>query len=81
MWRYNLGMSASHDPLTRQQETQLREDLSAVEELLQGVAILMRACHGEDSRVTIRADEKLCALQRFNWELERVHEKTSAALG
>jgi hypothetical protein len=74
-------MSASHYPLTRQQKTKLREDLSAVEELLQGIAVLMRACHGEDSQVTIRADEMLCGLQRFSWELERVQENASAAGG
>jgi len=41
----------------------------------------MRACHGEDSQVAIRADETLCALQRFNWELERVQQKTIAVGG
>jgi len=41
----------------------------------------MGACYGEDSQVTIRAGEMLCALQRFNWELERVQVKTSAAGG
>jgi hypothetical protein len=72
-------MSTRRYPVTRQQETQLRDDLSAVEELLQGVAVLMRACHGEDSQVTIRADEMLCALQRFTWALERMQEKTTVA--
>jgi len=41
----------------------------------------MRACYGENSQVAIRADETLCALQRFNWELERVQQKVSAAGG
>ena len=82
-WRYNLGMSTStrRHALTSQQEAHLRDDLAAVEELLQGIAILMKACHGEESQVAIRADEMLCALQRFNWELERVQQKTSAAGG
>ena len=75
------GMSSSQHPLTREQEAHLRDDLAAVEELLQAIGILMRACHGEDSQVAIRADEMLCALQRFRWELERVQQKTSAAGG
>jgi hypothetical protein len=76
-----MSTSSSGHPITRDQQTQLREDLAAVEELLQAIGILMRACYSEDSQVTIRADEMLCALQRFNWELERVQVKTSAAGG
>ena len=81
--RYNLGMSTSinRHPLTSQQEAHLRDDLAAVEEKLHGIAILTRACYGEDSQVAIRADETLCALQRFNWELERVQMKMGAAAG
>jgi len=74
-------MSTGHHPLTHRQEEQLREDLAAVEELLQASAVLMRACYGQDSQVAIRADETLNALQRFKWELERVQLKASAAGG
>jgi len=75
------GMSTGQHPLTREQEAQLQDDLAAVEELLQAIAILMRARYGEDSQVSIRADEMLCALQRFDWELERVQQKTIAVCG
>ena len=67
--------------LTWQQEGELREDVASIEEKLHSIARLMRVCHGEDSRLAVRADEILCALQRFNWELERVQQTTSAATG
>jgi hypothetical protein len=76
-----MSTSTRRHALTSQQEAHLRDDLAAVEEKLHGIAILMRACYGENSQVAIRADETLCALQRFNWELERVQQKTSAAGG
>jgi hypothetical protein len=67
--------------LTRTQEAQIRDGVSAVEEKLRTIAIVMRACYGEDSQVVVRADEILGALQSFKWELERVQQKASAAGG
>ena len=58
--------------LTRQQEVQLIEGVADVEQKLQTIAILVRACYGEDSPVAARADEILGALQRFHLELEQV---------
>jgi len=76
-----MATSIESEPLTRQQEAQLHEDVAGIEEKLDNIASLMRASHGEDSQLAIRADETLCALQRFSWELERVQQKTSAATG
>ena len=47
------------------------DDLAAVEEKLHAIACWVRACYSDDSQVFIRADETLCTLQRFKWELER----------
>jgi len=75
-----MPTSSKQRPLTCQQEARVHDDLAAVEEKLHAFTSLTRACYGEDSQVFIRADEILCALQRFKWELERV-PKTSAAEG
>lgn len=83
-WRYNIPTmptSAKRYPLTIEQSAQLRDDLALVEERLQGIVVLMRACHGEQSQVAIRAEETAGALQRLQWELERVREKTQTAGG
>jgi hypothetical protein len=76
-----MSTSIQRHLLISQPEAQLHDDLAAVEEKLHAIASSMRACYGEDSQVAIRADETLCALQRFNWELERVQRKMSVASG
>lgn len=83
-WSYNIATmptSAKRYPLTIEQSAQLREDLALIEERLQAIVVLMRACHGEQSQAAIRAEETAGALQRFKWELERVQEKTQTAGG
>jgi hypothetical protein len=76
-----MPTSAKRYPLTIEQSAQLREDLAVIEERLQGIVVLMRACHGEQSQVAIRAEETAGALQRLHWELERLQEKTLSAGG
>jgi hypothetical protein len=58
-------------PFANEQIVQLRRDWTFVGERLQDIAILMRACYGEDSQAVVRADEAVAALQRLKWELER----------
>jgi hypothetical protein len=76
-----MPTSAKRHPLTSEQSAQLRDDLAVIEERLQAVVVLMRACYGEQSQVAIRAEETSGALQRLTWELERVQEKTQTAGG
>jgi len=66
-------------PLTDEQQAQLRDDLTLVEERLRDIAVLMRACYGEDSQAAFRADEVNAALQRLKWQLERTQQKTQTA--
>jgi hypothetical protein len=83
-WSYNISTmptSAKRHPLTSEQTAQLRDDLALIEERLQAIVILMRACYGEQSQAAIRAEETSGALQRLKWELERVQQKTQAAGG
>ena len=74
-----MSTSVDRHPLTSEQKTQLRHDLTLIEEKLQDISILMRVCYGDDSQATIRADETAAALQRLKWELERVQQKRQAA--
>ena len=76
-----MPTSAKRHPLTSEQSAQLRDDLAVIEERLQAVVVLMRACYGEQSQVAIRAEETSGALQRLTWELERVQERTQTAGG
>ena len=76
-----MPTSAKRHPLTEQQSLQLRDDLELIEERLQAIVILMRACYGEQSQAAIRAEETTGALQRLTWELERVQQKTQTAGG
>ena len=76
-----MPTSAKRHPLTSEQSVQLREDLALIEDRLQGIVVLMRACHGEQSQVAIRAEETAGALQRLKWELDRMREKTQSAGG
>ena len=76
-----MPTSAKRYPLTIEQRAQLREDVALIEERVQGIIVLMRACHGEQSQAAIRAEETAGALQRFKWELERMQEKTQTAGG
>jgi hypothetical protein len=66
-------------PLRNEQQAQLRDDLTLVEERLRDIAVLMRVCYGEGSQTVIRADEANAALQRLKWQLERTQQKTQAA--
>jgi len=76
-----MSTSPKRHPLTSEQRVQLREDLALIEERLDGIVVLMRACHGEQSQAAIRAEETAGALQRLKWQLERVQEKTQTAGG
>ena len=76
-----MSTSVDRHPLTSEQKTQLRHDLTLIEEKLQDISILMRVCYGDDSQATIRADETAAALQRLKWELERAEQKKHAAAG
>jgi len=77
----DMAPSGDRHPLTREQKTLLRHDLTLIDEKLQDICVLMHACHGDDSRVAIRADEAAAALQRLKWELERIRQKEHAAAG
>lgn len=68
-------------PLTPEQGTHLREDLALVEQRLQNIGIVMKACDGDESQATIRAEEVDAALQRPKWELERMKMKMQTAAG
>lgn len=76
-----MSTSTERHPLTSEQKTQLRHDLTLIEEKLQDISILMRVCYGDDSAAAIRADETAAALQRLKWELERMQQKQHAAAG
>ena len=76
-----MTTSIRHYPLTIEQRTQLERDLNAVQERLQNIAVLMHACYGDESQPAIRADEVGGALQRLQWELERIQRKAQAAAG
>ena len=67
-----------HTP-TIEERKQLDEDLGLIEEKLQGIIVLMRNCYGKNSNAAIRADEIAGAIQRLEWELERVQEKVQTA--
>ena len=74
-----MATSVIQNPPTIEQQRQLDEDLTFIEERLQGIIVVMRAWYGDNSQVAIRAEETSCALQRLKWELERVQQKTRAA--
>ena len=76
-----MPTSVDRHPLTREQQTLLRHDLTLIEEKLQDISILMHACYGDESPAAIRADETAAALQRLKWELERTRQKEFAAAG
>jgi hypothetical protein len=74
-----MPLSQERHPLTNEQRRELDEDLAYVEERLQAIAVLMRACFGEGTQPDIRAGELAGALQRLKWELERTEQKKRAA--
>jgi hypothetical protein len=76
-----MATSVDRQPLTNEQKTLLRHDLTLIEEKLQDICVLMHACYGDDSQPAIRADETAASLQRLKWELERVRQKEHAAAG
>jgi hypothetical protein len=57
-------------PPTNEREVQLHNDLALVEDRLQDIAILIRACYREEGQPAARAEETAAALQRQKWELE-----------
>jgi hypothetical protein len=67
-------------PLTAEQRTQLDQDLRHIEERLQDISVLMRACYGEESQAAIRAGETSNALQRFKWALEQAQENKGSRI-
>ena len=64
-----------------EERKRLDEDLRLIEEKLHGIIVLMRACYGKNSNAAIRADEIAGAIQRLEWELDRVQDKTQTAGG
>ena len=74
-----MATSVKLHPPTIEERRRLDEDLMEIEEKLQGIIVLMRACYGKNSNAAIRADEIAGAIQRLKWELERVQQKTRAA--
>jgi hypothetical protein len=46
---------------------------------MQNIAVLMHACYSDESQEAIRADEVGAALQRLEWELDRMQPKTQTA--
>ena len=76
-----MSTSVDRHALTSKQKSQLRHDLTLIEEKLQDISVLMHACYGDDSHPAIRADEAAAALQRLKWELERERQKEHAAAG
>jgi len=82
IFRYNghhYGHFSYTHPPTIQERKRLDEDLSLIEEKVQGIIVLMRDCYGKNSNAAIRADEIAGAIQRLEWELERVQQKTQSA--
>ena len=74
-----MPLPMERHPFTTDQRKQLDEDLACVEERLEAIAVLMCACHGDDSPPAIRAGEASAALQRLKWELERTEQKKQSA--
>ena len=66
-------------PLTLEQRTQLDEDLVCVEDRLEAITALMRACNGDDSPLVTRAGDVADALQRLKWEIGRTEQGKQAA--
>jgi hypothetical protein len=76
-----MPLPLERHPLRVEQRKQLDQDLACVEERLEAIAVLMCACHGDDSPLAIRAGEVAAALQRLKWELERTEQEKLAAAG
>ena len=74
-----MATSVALHPPTIEERKRLDEDLGVIEERLQSIIVLMRACYGKNSNAAIRADEIAGAIQRLEWELERMQEKTQSA--
>ena len=74
-----MATSVTLHPPTIEERKRLDEDLGLIEEKLQGIIVLMRNCYGKNSNAAIRADEIAGAIQRLEWELERVQEKVQTA--
>jgi hypothetical protein len=58
-------------PMTVEQRRALNGDLASVQEKLEDILTLIRACYGDADDVRIRAEESAAALQRLKWALER----------
>ena len=74
-----MATSVHHHAPTVEQRRQLDQDITDIEDRLQSITTLVRACYGPDSQPAIRADEVAGAVQRLKWELERRELKTLAA--
>ena len=74
-----MATSVTLHPPTIEERKRLDEDLALIEEKLQRIIVLMRACYGKNSQAAIRADEIAGAIQRLEWELERMQEKAQSA--
>ena len=68
-----------HYPMTAEQRRNLDQDLGAMIENLENIAILLRACNGETDMTVIRAEEAGGAVQRLVWAVERRQAKRKQA--
>ena len=57
--------------MTVEQRRGLNGDLTGVQEKVEDILTLIRACYGDADEVRIRAEESAAALQRLKWALER----------
>ena len=68
-----LGCTAMNDryPMTVEQRRALHADLAGIQEKLDDILTLIRACYADTEDVRVRAEESAAALQRLKWALER----------
>jgi hypothetical protein len=62
---------ATQYPLTVEQLSQMKQDLSEMEVRASEIHHLMAAGFGEADQRTIRAEELSAAIQRLRWAMER----------
>src|SRR5947208_15558812 len=58
-------------PMTVEQRRALNGDLAGIQEKLEDILTLIRACYDDTGDVRVRAEESAAALQRLKWALER----------
>ena len=60
-------------PMTVEQRRSLQGDLAGIQEKMDDILTLIRACYADTEEVRVRAEESAAALQRLKWALEREH--------